>query len=85
GRAAVSVQDRVLMKRVRDEWMKVELESCGTCHERWFDLNVENGRCSKCRHKNKPEKYQHMNAMDPGPAANLPALTQMEEMLIAPV
>ncbi|KAJ7914162.1 hypothetical protein B0H13DRAFT_1873234 [Mycena leptocephala] len=26
-----------------------------------------------------------MNAMDPGPATNLPALTQMEEMLIAPV
>ncbi|KAJ7914161.1 hypothetical protein B0H13DRAFT_1611860, partial [Mycena leptocephala] len=51
GEPAVSVQDRVLMKRVREEWMMVELESCGTCHERWFDPDVEDGKCSKCRHK----------------------------------
>ncbi|KAJ7907258.1 hypothetical protein B0H13DRAFT_1512484, partial [Mycena leptocephala] len=64
---------------------KVELESCARCHERCFDLNVENGRCSKCRHKNEPDKYQHSNPMDLGPAPTLPALTQMEEILIAPV
>ncbi|KAJ6631834.1 hypothetical protein B0H10DRAFT_2250268 [Mycena sp. CBHHK59/15] len=82
---AVSAEDKLLMSKVRDEWMKVTMGSCTGCHEQWFDLDVQQGKCKKCRHKKKETKYQDSNGMDPGPSPELPPLTQMEEMLISPV
>ncbi|KAJ7233237.1 hypothetical protein C8J57DRAFT_1250096 [Mycena rebaudengoi] len=46
--SAVSAADRALMSKVRDEWMKVEVETCSSCHERWFDLEIQDGKCGKC-------------------------------------
>ncbi|KAJ7234336.1 hypothetical protein C8J57DRAFT_1089900, partial [Mycena rebaudengoi] len=83
--SAVSAADRALMSKVRDEWMKVEVETCSSCHEQWFDLEVQDGKCAKCRSKKYPTKYQESNKMFPGLAPHLPPLTQMEEMLLSPV
>ncbi|KAJ7770380.1 hypothetical protein B0H14DRAFT_2273408, partial [Mycena olivaceomarginata] len=79
---AVSATDKLLMDRVRLEWMKIEMQTCNSCNERWFDLDVKEGKCDKCR---KRLKFHAGNQMDPGPAANLPNLTQIEEMIISPV
>ncbi|KAJ7302069.1 hypothetical protein DFH08DRAFT_723543 [Mycena albidolilacea] len=58
------------------------MQTCNSCNERWFDLDVKDGKCDKCR---KKLKFHASNQMDPGPAANLPNLTQIEEMIISPV
>ncbi|KAJ7658085.1 hypothetical protein B0H14DRAFT_2425448 [Mycena olivaceomarginata] len=79
---AVSAADKLLMDRVQLELMKIEMQTCNSCNERWFDLDVKDGKCDKCR---KKLKFHASNQMDPGPAANLPNLTQIEEMIISPV
>ncbi|KAJ7230303.1 hypothetical protein GGX14DRAFT_344298, partial [Mycena pura] len=65
--------------------MDIKLESCNYCNERWFDLDVKEGRCHKCAARSKPTKFQATNEMDPGEMPDLPQLTQMEEILISPV
>ncbi|KAF8193692.1 hypothetical protein BJ912DRAFT_824272, partial [Pholiota molesta] len=82
---AVSAEEKARLDTVRRKLMEIEMETCSKCHERWFDLNVK--RDSVCANCKKNNKFQETNAMDPlpMPLENLPALTQMEEMLIAPV
>jgi hypothetical protein len=82
--SAISPEDKILLDQCREKLMNISLESCGSCHESWFDLNTVNGVCDKCR---KSGKWQHSNKMypGPGPPVHLPVLTQMEEMLISPV
>ncbi|KAJ3900564.1 hypothetical protein F5879DRAFT_763518, partial [Lentinula edodes] len=76
-------EDRVLLNTV---WRKVDnihMELCTHCHERWFDLNVDqSGKCSKYQLN---AKYKPSNNMYPGVPPELPQLIQMEEMLISPV
>ncbi|KAJ7480612.1 hypothetical protein FB451DRAFT_1010405, partial [Mycena latifolia] len=84
---AVSAQDKMLMKTVRDGIMEIKMELCQACHERWFDLEVINDKCHKCRKAKKPQKYQTSNMMNPGliPGSDiLPPLSQIEEMIISP-
>ncbi|KAJ6453300.1 hypothetical protein C8R47DRAFT_924255, partial [Mycena vitilis] len=86
---AVSAADKILMQNVRDKIMRIELESCGSCHERWFDLDVRDEKCEKCRARGEQgSKYKDNNAMNPGllpGQETFPPLTQIEEMTIAPV
>ncbi|KAJ7781327.1 hypothetical protein B0H16DRAFT_1276099, partial [Mycena metata] len=62
---------------------------CGSCNERWFDLDVKDGKCKNYRKKGRTrDKLQAVNKMDPGviPGPDvLPPLTQIEEMIISPV
>ncbi|KAJ6603025.1 hypothetical protein B0H10DRAFT_1708649, partial [Mycena sp. CBHHK59/15] len=74
-----------MMDHVREELMKIKMESCDGCDERWFDLDVKNGKCSKCRKTSNGQKFQHSNQMNPDAVPDLPPLTQIEEMLISPV
>jgi len=82
--SAVSPEDKELLDKCRAKLMNIRMEKCNGCHEEWFDLGVKNGLCKVCQ---KGEKYQASNNMYPGPdpPAHLPKLTQIEEMLIAPV
>ena len=87
---AVTEQEKRMLDDVRKKLMEIKLEVCSLCHEEWFDLKVVDGICYKCKHTVKHStKYQPSNNMYPGPGPSpnddLPALTQMEEMLIAPV
>ncbi|THU86976.1 hypothetical protein K435DRAFT_630076, partial [Dendrothele bispora CBS 962.96] len=81
---ALSAQDQLKLDTVRKKLLAIAVERCAMCHEEWFDLNVNiHGVCARCR---KSSKYKPANAMFPGVYPNhLPELTQMEEMLIAPV
>lgn len=79
---AIPPQDKVLLDNCRKKLMDISLESCNGCHEEWFDLQVVNGLCKKCRDN---DKFKPSNNMYPGDAPDLPTLTQMEEMLILPV
>ncbi|KAJ7336790.1 hypothetical protein DFH08DRAFT_643429, partial [Mycena albidolilacea] len=79
---AVSATNKLLIDRVQLELMKIEMQTCNSCNERGFDLDVKDGKCDKCR---KKLKFHASNQMDPGSAANLPNLTQIEEMIISPV
>ncbi|KAH0286331.1 hypothetical protein M436DRAFT_86333 [Aureobasidium namibiae CBS 147.97] len=70
-------------------------EHYGQCNERFFLTDVQGGVCGRCRRENRtcptPEQPENpflfgaSNNMDTGPVANLPRLTQVEEMLIARV
>ncbi len=81
---AVSPEDKARLDICREKLMDIKLEKCTGCHEEWFDLGVMDGSCKICQ---KSDKYQVSNNMYPGPdpPAHLPQLTQIEEMLIAPV
>ncbi|KAJ7301807.1 hypothetical protein DFH08DRAFT_642671, partial [Mycena albidolilacea] len=79
---AVSAANKLLIDQVRLELMKIEMQTCNSCNERWFDLDVKDGKCDKCH---KKLKFHASNQMAPGSAANLPNLTQIEEMIISPV
>ncbi|KAJ7161630.1 hypothetical protein C8R46DRAFT_839640, partial [Mycena filopes] len=63
--------------------------TCTACHERWFDLEVKDGKCEKCRKSGRTRtKFQDVNDMNPGAIPGpdvLPPLTQIEEMIISPV
>jgi hypothetical protein len=66
----------------------VEMETCTRCNARWFDMRLKNGVCHGCLLKDKrvqiPYFFSADNEMDPGIVpAYLPALTQVEEMVIA--
>jgi glutamine synthetase type III len=82
--SAVSTREKELLTQVRKKLMEITLETCVSCHEKWFDLDVNAaGKCQKC---SKSGKFSAENVMDPGSVPpELPTLTQMEEILISPV
>jgi hypothetical protein len=66
----------------------VEIETCTQCNARWFDMCLKNGMCHGCLLKDKhiqiPYFFLANNEIDPGIVpAYLPALTQVEEIVIA--
>jgi len=79
---AISEVDKECLQNCCKKLMDIKMEYCGSCNEEWFDLDVKEGCCAKCR---KSTKYMSSNLMDPGPGwSDLPLLTQMEELLISP-
>jgi Domain of unknown function (DUF6570) len=66
----------------------VEMETCTWCNARWFDMRLKDSVCHGYLLKDKrvqiPYFFSADNEMDPGIVpAHLPALTQVEEMVIA--
>jgi hypothetical protein len=66
------------------------MDYCHRCREKWFDMNVKNGVCKRCRARDKnrrpdePFFFSHENCLDFGDIpTELPSLTQVEEMVIA--
>jgi len=79
---AISEMDKEHLQKCCEKLMNIRTENCTSCNEEWFDLDVKDGCCAKCR---KSIKYMTSNLMDPGPGWNdLPPLTQMKELLISP-
>jgi len=65
-------------------------ECCSQCHEEWFNMQLNRDNvCHRCQLKDKdkePPLLSDANEMDPGEVPqHLPALSQVEEMLIARV
>ena len=65
-------------------------ECCSQCHEEWFNMQLSRDNvCHRCQLKDKdkePPLLSDANEMDPGEVPeHLPALSQVEEMLIARV
>ncbi|KAJ7226743.1 hypothetical protein GGX14DRAFT_510310, partial [Mycena pura] len=84
--SAVTPDERALLEHVRNKLMEIRLEACNSCHEKWFDLGVQNDKCRKCSNAKTTTKFCAANGMDPGAIpVHLPQLTQMEEILISPV
>ncbi|KZS87110.1 hypothetical protein SISNIDRAFT_388695, partial [Sistotremastrum niveocremeum HHB9708] len=78
---AISEEDRARLQEFRAQAMDIQMGSCDSCHEKWFDIS--DGKCKTCQ---RGSKFQESNAMYPGPdVLELPELTQMEEMMIARV
>jgi hypothetical protein len=65
----------------------IEIEIYIRCKARWFDMKLKDGICHTCALKDKGQTvhlFSAENNMDPGIVpAYLPALTQIEEMVIA--
>jgi hypothetical protein len=67
------------------------MEHCTRCREAWFKMNLRDDICARYHRidrQRKPEEpflFNSDNSLGPGSLANLPALTQVEEMLIARV
>jgi hypothetical protein len=64
------------------------MEKYTWCNARWFDIQLKDGICHSCLVKDKGRQTLYFfsadNEMDPGIVlAHLPALTQIEEMVIA--
>jgi len=64
------------------------MEECSRCNARWFDMQLRDDICHSCLLKDKGRQTLYFfsadNEMDPGIVpAHLPALTQIEEMVIA--
>ena len=86
--SAISTTDKVLLSSFREKLTEMKMDICRICKEEWFDMEVENGICSRCCSlKKHPQKFHKDNAMDPSDntPSYLPKLTQMEEILISPV
>jgi hypothetical protein len=81
-----------------DQWQRIRnfqahmssitMETCAQCKARWFDMKLKDGICYNCVLKDKGGQTFHLfsaeNKMDPGIVpAHLPALTQIEEIVIA--
>jgi hypothetical protein len=70
----------------------VQIEPCGRCQERGFAMDLKAGVCHRCFLRDTDNRKQPVtpflmsaeNDMDPGTVpADLPELTQVEEMVIA--
>lgn len=66
----------------------VEMETCTRCKEHWLAMDLKDTVCHRCYLRDKGNKTPFLmsveNEMDPGELpAYLPALTQVEEMIIA--
>jgi hypothetical protein len=66
----------------------IKMEECSQCNARWFDMQLKDGICHSCLLKDKGRQTLYFfsadNDMDPGIVpAHLPALSQIEEMVIA--
>ena len=64
---------------------ELRLEECSCCHERWLDMKIQNQMCHRCRNSEvRRSWFKPENDLDLGPTpAHLPALSEVEEMLIA--
>ena len=66
---------------------QVAMETCSRCRERWFAMDLIDDTCHACFLRDKGGKTPFLmsadNEIDPGDVpADLPELTQVEEMVI---
>jgi hypothetical protein len=66
----------------------IKMDTCTRCNARWFDMRLKDDICYGCLLKDKGGQTLYFfsadNEMDLGIVpAHLPALTQIEEMVIA--
>lgn len=78
-------------KRIYQLLKSMQLEVCGICKEKAFDMEVgpRSDRCKSCtdykhNHRNQPELFSHDNRMDPGVQPEcLRVLNRVEQAAIA--
>lgn len=66
----------------------IYMETCNRCKQQWFLMDLKHGVCHTCFLRDQGGQTPYLmsvdNNMDPGERlASLPALTQIEEMIIA--
>ena len=89
--AATSTKDWERIQGWLGDLDKLQKEYCLRCKERWFDISLHNDICQRCLTRDKhqlpgePHLISSDNHMDPGDMPDLPELTDIEQMLIAPV
>jgi Helitron helicase-like domain at N-terminus len=89
-------EDWKLLENFRLELEKYRMEYCGRCKEKWFEMRLKVHRrwpeaiCHRCWNKDQKVQdgddffFSAANNMDPGAIpSSLPALSQVEEMVIA--
>ncbi|OBZ66500.1 hypothetical protein A0H81_13517 [Grifola frondosa] len=87
--SALSGTEATLLGSFQDKLAALTLQTCGSCQEQGFNLNIKDAVCSRCRNdKGDPvRRFSSENHMNP--ALERPAclrnLTDMEEMLISRV
>ena len=92
---AISEEDRALLQNFHDELSSVTMGECKLCCEKWFDMDVRDDICRRCRNPDKAKVFSAANHMNPGPSIQELARThglkvpeppsQVEEMMISPV
>jgi hypothetical protein len=60
---------------------------CQQCKELWFNIKLTDGLCQRCFNDkaNQPPLYSFENHMDPGELPDLPTLTDIEQLMVAPI
>ena len=86
---AVSDREWRLIRDFQGALSQHRMETCSHCRERWLNMKIEDDVCARCRKVDKDQEvwlFGSANAMQPDiMPSTLPALTQVEEMLISRV
>ena len=89
---AISNDDLALQEKFYAELDNIRLEFCPRCNEKWFNMKIQVGICSKCHQKddkkapNEPFYFSAANELDFGNIpANLPELSLTEQMMISKI
>ena len=65
--SAVSAQEASLLKNLNEKLDAIVFETCDSCWEEGFDLNVKDRMCGSCRRDKDPvKKWSAANAVHPG-------------------
>jgi hypothetical protein len=93
---ALTGNESELLRDFQNALSSVRMEECSYCHEKWFDMNVnEDGICRRCTKENNTRIFDESNHLDPGMniqelaalhGLKVPEpLSQVEEIMISPV
>lgn len=93
---ALTDHEQELLRGFQNALSSVTMEECNYCHEKWFDMNVnEDGICRRCIKENNIRIFDESNHLNPGPSIQELAavhglkvpesLSQVEEIMISPI
>ncbi|KAJ5171639.1 hypothetical protein N7492_004232 [Penicillium capsulatum] len=88
-RPSLTESEWELLRSFQGKLREPRMETCQRCRERWFQMGLNrDGVCRRCVRVDRNMQvflYSHENRMQPSAVDDLPALTQVEEMLISRV
>ena len=93
---ALTGNELELLRDFQNAMLSVKMEECSYCHEKWFNMNVnDDGICCQCTKENNARIFDESNNLDPGMSIQELAaahglkvpepLSQVEEIMISPI
>ena len=87
---ALTDEDDQLLRAFNKALEEDIMEYCSRCHEKWFGMSLREGICTRCINRDKDRQdgqpflmSRENHSLVPEAPTHLPALTDVEEILIA--